>query len=384
MRKFVIGMAMASTALTAPAMARDGQWYVELGGGPMIVEDVVFDVDGNLDDAEAGLKEGYDFGGIVGYDFGAFRLEAEASYRSADVEEMSAGVAGINGRTPNTHGSAIFQQTVPAAGNLNMLSFMLNGLFDFGPDDGLQGFFGGGIGVARVDLDSTIKLSGPGAINDSDTGLAWQLLAGVRAPLNDSWDVGLRYRYFNAENVSLIDVRGLGFDTDVKSHSILGTLTYNFGGAEEEPVVITPPPAPIAPPPPVRPVTPPPAPVTPPPPPPCNTGPYIVFFDFDESAITDAAALTLDQAVTAYANCGAANVMLAGHTDRAGSVRYNIGLAERRNTSVANYLTGKGVPGSRISSAALGESQPRKQTPDGVREQENRRVEINYGPGSGM
>ena len=76
--------------------------------------------------------------------------------------------------------------------------------------------------------------------------------------------------------------------------------------------------------------------------------------------------------------------MLAGHTDRAGSVRYNIGLAERRNTAVATYLTGKGIPGSRISSAALGESQPRVNTPDGVREQENRRVEVNYGPGSGM
>jgi outer membrane protein OmpA-like peptidoglycan-associated protein len=79
-----------------------------------------------------------------------------------------------------------------------------------------------------------------------------------------------------------------------------------------------------------------------------------------------------------------ASVMLAGHTDRSGSVRYNLGLAQRRNTSVANYLTGKGIPGSRISSAALGESQPRKATADGVREQENRRVEVNYGPGSGM
>lgn len=381
MRKFVIGMAMASTALTAPAVARDGQWYIELGGGPMLVEDVDFDVDGNLDDAQAGFDEGYDFGGIVGYDFGAFRLEAEASYRAADIEELSAGTSGL--QAGPLGGGVRFSETNAASGDLNMLSFMLNGLFDFGPDDGLQGYFGGGIGVARVDLDATINLSGPGVINDSDTGLAWQLLAGVRAPISDSWDVGLRYRYFNAENVSLVDVRGLGFDTDAKSHSILGTLTYNFGGAEEvEEVIVPPAPVPVTPPPvPVRPT---PTPVTPPPPPPCNTGPYIVFFDWDESAITAEAANTLDQAVTAYANCGMANVMLAGHTDRSGSVRYNLGLAERRNTSVANYLTGKGIPGSRISSAALGESQPRKETPDGVREQENRRVEINYGPGSGM
>ena len=378
MRKFVIGMAMASTALTVPAAAREGQWYIEGAGGVMIVEDINFDVNGTLNDAEAGFDEGYDFGAVVGHDFGAFRLEAEASYRAADLDTLAAGSEGIPAVATRTQ----FQSAWPAAGEVNALSFMLNGLFDFGPDDGLQGFFGGGIGVARVDFDGTINTTGPGFVDDSDTGLAWQLLAGVRAPLSDSWDVGLRYRYFNAENVSLIDSRGFDLEADMKSHSLLGTITYNFGG-EPDPVPVPPPPpppTPVAPPPaPPTPVTPPPA-----PPPPCNTGPYIVFFDFDESAITAEAAQTLDQAVTAYANCGMANVMLAGHTDRAGSVRYNIGLAERRNTSVATYLTGKGIPGSRISSAALGESQPRVPTADGVREQENRRVEINYGPGSGM
>ena len=41
MRKLVIGMAMASTALAAPALARDGQWYVEVDGGAMILEDMI-------------------------------------------------------------------------------------------------------------------------------------------------------------------------------------------------------------------------------------------------------------------------------------------------------------------------------------------------------
>ena len=44
MRKLVIGLAMASTAIASPALARDGAWYVELDGGPMIVEDIEFDV----------------------------------------------------------------------------------------------------------------------------------------------------------------------------------------------------------------------------------------------------------------------------------------------------------------------------------------------------
>ena len=38
MRKLVIGMALASTAIASPSLARDGAWYVELNGGPMIVE----------------------------------------------------------------------------------------------------------------------------------------------------------------------------------------------------------------------------------------------------------------------------------------------------------------------------------------------------------
>jgi outer membrane protein OmpA-like peptidoglycan-associated protein len=35
-------------------------------------------------------------------------------------------------------------------------------------------------------------------------------------------------------------------------------------------------------------------------------------------------------------------------------------------------------------SEAFGEAQPRVPTADGVRELQNRRVEITYGPGSGM
>lgn len=376
MRKFVIGMAMASTALTAPAMAREGQWYIQGDGGAMLVEDVQFDVDGNLNDAEAGFEEGYDFGGVVGHDFGAFRLEAEASYRAADMDELTAGTAGL----PTTANTSVANVTLPAAGELNALSFMVNGLFDFGPDDGLQAFFGGGIGVARVDVNGTVFQRGS-AFDDSDTGLAWQILAGVRAPLSDSWDVGLKYRFFNAEDVDLIDVQGRDLAADVRTHSILGSIIYNFGGeAPPPPPVPVPPPPPVAPPPAPPPVAPPP----PPPPPPCRTGPYIVFFDWDESAITPEAATILDSAVTAYANCGMANVMLAGHADRSGNVQYNIGLSERRNEAVTTYLTGRGIPASKIGAQAFGESSPRVPTADGVRELENRRVEVTYGPGSGM
>ncbi|MFK4871823.1 OmpA family protein, partial [Novosphingobium sp. ZW T3_23] len=125
----------------------------------------------------------------------------------------------------------------------------------------------------------------------------------------------------------------------------------------------------------------------PPPPPPvveCNKGPYIVFFDWDKSDITPEAATILDSAVSAYGNCNSVPIMLAGYTDRSGSPKYNLGLSARRNDSVRAYLTSHGIPDGSISSQAFGEANPRVPTADGVRELQNRRVEITYGPGSGM
>ncbi|MET1755069.1 OmpA family protein, partial [Novosphingobium sp. RD2P27] len=121
-----------------------------------------------------------------------------------------------------------------------------------------------------------------------------------------------------------------------------------------------------------------------PPAPVCNKGPYIVFFDWDKSEITPEAATILDSAVSAYGNCASVPIMLAGYTDRSGSAQYNLGLSARRNDSVRAYLTSRGIPGATISSEAFGENNPRVPTADGVRELQNRRVEITYGPGSGM
>ena len=134
MRKLVIGMALASTALATPALARDKSWYVEGDAGGLIVEDIA-NITGSNNAGVLNTKTGYDFGGIVGYDFGAFRLETEASYRRAEESSYS-------GTTSYTDAQL--------GGGAEALSFMANGLLDFGPDDGLQGFVGGGVGVGRV------------------------------------------------------------------------------------------------------------------------------------------------------------------------------------------------------------------------------------------
>lgn len=116
----------------------------------------------------------------------------------------------------------------------------------------------------------------------------------------------------------------------------------------------------------------------------CNVGPYIVFFDWDQSVITPDAAGILDSAVSNYRNCGTASVMLAGHADSSGNASYNVGLSERRNDAVTDYLVSKGIPAGVIGSQAFGETALKVPTGDGVRELQNRRVEVTYGPGSGM
>src|SRR5918993_3226261 len=98
MRKLIIGMALASTALATPALAREDAWYIEADVGAMIVEDTDFDLRAGgaslqLNNAMTlDYDYGYDFGGIVGYDFGGFRIEAEGSYRAASFDEFSTAV----------------------------------------------------------------------------------------------------------------------------------------------------------------------------------------------------------------------------------------------------------------------------------------------------
>ncbi|MFN4088577.1 MAG: OmpA family protein [Alphaproteobacteria bacterium] len=103
---------------------------------------------------------------------------------------------------------------------------------------------------------------------------------------------------------------------------------------------------------------------------------YLVFFDFDRSNIRPDAADVLRRVTQAYQSLNANRVDLIGHTDRAGSAEYNQRLSERRATSVRDFLSRQGIPAANITATGRGESDPRVPTPDGVREQENRRVEI--------
>jgi len=370
MRKLAIVMALASTAIATPALARDGAWYIGVEGGAMIVEDLQLDIGALNNAAQVDTDYGFDVDGIIGYDFGPVRLEAEVAYKQADVENFRSSVITPIGTGTGSVAAGSFNT---AGGRVSALSFMVNALLDFGDDDGISGFIGGGAGVARTKLSRFALNTSGNFLNDSDTGFAYQGIAGVRAALTDNVDVGLKYRFFNADNVDLVDRIGRRDSTRFRSHSILGSLIFNFGEPAAPPVVEVPLPAPEPAP------LPAPAPVAV-----CTPGPYLVFFEFDKSDITPEAASILDNAVTAYGDCGQARVMLSGYTDTSGTPRYNLALSQRRADAARGYLTSKGIPDGVITSQALGETNLRVPTADGVRELQNRRVEIMYGPGSGM
>ena len=67
---------------------------------------------------------------------------------------------------------------------------------------------------------------------------------------------------------------------------------------------------------------------------------------------------------------------ISGHTDTVGSVAANQKLSECRAGAARANLVGKGVPVEAIRSAGYGESQLLIQTGDGVKEPQNRRVNV--------
>src|SRR4051812_45001045 len=99
MRKLAIVVALSSTVLATPALARNNAWYVGGDFGGMIVEDVDFDFGLSPTIPSSGNSQlalnhdyGYDAALFVGYDLGAFRIEAEVAYKSADVDDIETSV----------------------------------------------------------------------------------------------------------------------------------------------------------------------------------------------------------------------------------------------------------------------------------------------------
>lgn len=103
---------------------------------------------------------------------------------------------------------------------------------------------------------------------------------------------------------------------------------------------------------------------------------FLVFFDFDDTAITPDAAQTIGDAAQAAATLSADTVVVTGHTDTSGSPAYNLRLSEARATAAAQELIYNGVTAGQVVTQGLGETDLLVPTADGVREPSNRRAEI--------
>jgi outer membrane protein OmpA-like peptidoglycan-associated protein len=118
----------------------------------------------------------------------------------------------------------------------------------------------------------------------------------------------------------------------------------------------------------------PPPPPAPPPPPPVKN--FLVFFDFDKSTLTPRALDIVKEAANVAKAGQNARVTCTGHTDTAGPANYNMALSLRRANTVKNALVKEGVPATSITVVGRGETALLVPTKDGVREPQNRRVEI--------
>ena len=276
MRRYLLA-AVAAAALAAPAGARDNSGYVGLEGGVLFPQKQ--DIDGTIDftapptgtsdfaTSNVGrvkFKTGYDVDLIGGYDFGMFRLEGELGYKRAKNKSVRLSDTFVTAFNAGA-GTTLTSDDFDLGGHTSVLSGMVNGLVDFGGNGGVGAYAGGGLGYARVK-----------EFGESDSGLAWQLLAGVYAPVSDNIDVGLKYRYFRSSNLNMNDTVAFaagagpcgpvgaaspcsggtatfGLSDHFASHSLLASLVYNFAAAEAAPPP-PPPPAP-SPPPPAAPAT---------------------------------------------------------------------------------------------------------------------------------
>jgi len=143
-------------------------------------------------------------------------------------------------------------------------------------------------------------------------------------------------------------IEGLSTDVDNFNHSLLIGLRYAFNAAP----VVAAAAAPIA-----------------------AARTYLVFFDWSKADLTDRARQIIGEAASARGQ-GVTRIEVNGFTDRSGSDRFNQGLSERRANAVAAELVRRGVPRNEIVTRGFGEANPLIPTADGVREPQNRRVEI--------
>jgi outer membrane protein OmpA-like peptidoglycan-associated protein len=103
---------------------------------------------------------------------------------------------------------------------------------------------------------------------------------------------------------------------------------------------------------------------------------YLVFFDWDKATLTDRARQIIHEAADNSTRVQYTRIEVNGYTDTSGTPKYNQGLSVRRAQAVQAELVKDGVPQNAITIQGFGDTHLLVPTGPGVREPQNRRVEI--------
>ncbi|UPY36489.1 OmpA family protein [Sediminicoccus sp. KRV36] len=287
----------------------------------------------------------------VGYAFmERFRVELEGSYRQNE--------AGSTGSSTST-----------ASGTGRAYGIMANALYDIRIPgvSWVVPYIGGGIGYAwrESDAGTLVDRSSGGTFITTGTqgSFAWQAIGGAAFPIPSVRGLSFttEYRYF-ATQPEYFQTRGFNTRTGAlvvsgatksygEAHSVLVGLRYALN-------------------------TPAPAPVAAPAPAPAPARTFLVFFDWDRADLTDRARQIIAEAATNAATVRSTRIEVSGHADRTGTAAYNQRLSVRRAEAVAAELVRRGIARNEITIQGFGFDRPLVPTAMGVREPQNRRVEI--------
>ncbi len=341
--RFLLGIAVGVAALVAGAQAQaqngPGSFYIGGEGGWTSLENQKATAVGLSGTVHA--DDGFNVGGRAGYMWGPWRFEEEVNYRRNGLSSLSAG--GLS---------------TPMSGHLSSTAIMTNVLYDFSLNSPFSPHLGAGIGAVNIDASGSIPAGGV-SVTGSDWEFGYQAIAGVRYNINPSLAFDLDYRYFATTDATL-KASGAGLSTPIKTgystHNLVASLSFIFGAPPPPPPVVAPAAAPA--------------------PPPAARKVFLVFFDWDRDTITTEGMAIIQAAANAFKAGTPVKIMVTGYTDRSGSPGYNQRLSERRANNVAKALVKLGVPREDMTVSGRGENDNRVPTADGVREPQNRRVEI--------
>ncbi len=369
MNRFRVVLLLASASVPAAAAGQTVAGpYVSLGGGASYLQNQgirgISGPTGPLGDIFGGGSIHSNLGpvgsGAVGYGLGnGIRVELQGDWREDKLLRIG---------------------DTQAGGYQEQYGAFINVLYDFDLTpfgiSGVSPYAGVGAGYEQSHFLNVGALSadamGGGVSYLRSTGtqgdFGAQGILGLAFTMNSLPGVALTAEYRFSTIPEDISSNGQFFDSTQAGRARIRTDgTYNQAAMLGIRFALFPPAPPLAPSHAMAPITP--APVV-------TQRTYLVFFDWDRADLTMRAREIVAQAAAASAKVGTTRIDVNGYTDRSGTAEYNQKLSRRRGESVAAELVRDGVPKEAIVMRAFGEADPLVTTADGVREPQNRRVEI--------